>query len=42
MDTALIDRLAARPLSLTINGTPYTLNIHPWTTLLDLLRSDLQ
>jgi xanthine dehydrogenase YagT iron-sulfur-binding subunit len=42
MDTALTGRLAASPLSLTINGTPYTLNIHPWATLLDLLRSDLQ
>lgn len=30
------------PLSLTINGTPYHLNVHPWTTLLDLLRCDLE
>ena len=35
-------RLPTCPLSLTINGTPYNLNVHPWTTLLDLLRSDLE
>ncbi|WP_411036000.1 (2Fe-2S)-binding protein [Shinella sp. BYT-45] len=30
------------PLAIIINGTPYTLDIHPWTTLLDLLRNDLE
>ena len=35
-------RLPTCPLSLTINGTPYNLDVHPWTTLLDLLRSGLE
>lgn len=35
-------RLPTCPLSLTINGTPYDLDVHPWKTLLDLLRSDLK
>ncbi|MCR6502016.1 2Fe-2S iron-sulfur cluster-binding protein [Shinella sp. CPCC 101442] len=30
------------PLALTINGNPYTLDVYPWTTLLDLLRSNLE
>jgi len=42
MDTALEDRLPTCPLFLTINGKPYTLDVHPWTTLLDLLRGDLE
>ncbi len=32
---------AIQPITLTINGTPYTLDVAPWTTLLDLLRLDL-
>nr|WP_314092354.1 2Fe-2S iron-sulfur cluster-binding protein [uncultured Shinella sp.] len=35
-------RLPTCPLSLTINGTPYNLDVHPWKTLLDLLRGDLE
>ncbi|CCH54033.1 (2Fe-2S)-binding domain protein [Fibrisoma limi BUZ 3] len=27
-----------RPITLTVNGTPYQLNLAPWTTLLDALR----
>ncbi|WP_322028688.1 (2Fe-2S)-binding protein [Paraburkholderia sp. J76] len=29
------------PFELTINGTPHTLHIEPWTSLLDLLREHL-
>lgn len=29
------------PLRLTLNGQPRTLQVHPWTTLLDLLREQL-
>ncbi len=31
----------ARPVALTINGAPCTVDVYPWTTLLDLLRGDL-
>lgn len=30
-----------RPLQMTINGEHKTLTVHPWTTLLDLLREQL-
>lgn len=43
MDTATASsRLSTFPLSLTINGNIYELDVHPWTTLLDLLRGELQ
>lgn len=42
MDTVPASRLPICPLSMTINGTPYTLDVHPWTTLLDLLRNNLE
>ncbi|MCX2887709.1 MULTISPECIES: (2Fe-2S)-binding protein [Pseudomonas] len=29
------------PISLTLNGQPRTLRVHPWITLLDLLREQL-
>ncbi len=29
------------PLTLTVNGQPHTLQVTPWTTLLDLLREEL-
>lgn len=32
---------AEHPICLTINGQPRTLAVHPWTTLLDLLREQL-
>jgi xanthine dehydrogenase YagT iron-sulfur-binding subunit len=32
---------ATLPITLTINGNPQTLSVAPWTTLLDLLRLDL-
>jgi len=42
METVLENHFPTCPLSLTINGQPYTLDVRPWTTLLDLLRSDLE
>ena len=32
---------AQHPISLTLNGQPRTLQVHPWVTLLDLLREQL-
>ncbi|WP_236185998.1 (2Fe-2S)-binding protein [Pseudomonas juntendi] len=32
---------AEHPICLTLNGQPRTLAVHPWTTLLDLLREQL-
>ncbi|MBA6139855.1 (2Fe-2S)-binding protein [Pseudomonas monteilii] len=32
---------AERPIHLTLNGQPRTLQVHPWVTLLDLLREQL-
>lgn len=31
----------AHPICLTLNGQPRTLQVHPWVTLLDLLREQL-
>ena len=43
MDTTTAgSRLPTCSLTLTINGDSHTLDIRPWVTLLDLLRSDLQ
>jgi len=40
--TAIASNGAAKhPLCLTLNGQPRTLQVHPWTTLLDLLREQL-
>jgi xanthine dehydrogenase YagT iron-sulfur-binding subunit len=41
MDNA-IEHASPGRVSLTINGESHVLEIHPWTTLLDLLRSDLE
>jgi xanthine dehydrogenase YagR molybdenum-binding subunit len=40
MDTALEGRLPTCSLSLAVNGNHHSLDVHPWTTLLDLLRGD--
>ena len=41
MDTVLAHpAFPTSPLSLTVNGKAHSFDIHPWTTLLDLLRSD--
>ncbi|MGR6654288.1 hypothetical protein [Pseudomonas mosselii] len=32
---------AEHPICLTLNGQPRTLQVHPWVTLLDLLREQL-
>lgn len=42
MDTALEGRLPTCSLSLAINGNHHSLDVHPWTTLLDLLRGELE
>jgi len=42
MDTELDDHFLTCPLSFTINGKPHSLDVHPWITLLDLLRGDLE
>ena len=42
MNTAPDGRLPTCPLSLKINGIHYSLDVHPWTTLLDLLRGELE
>lgn len=40
--TAIASNGAAKhPIRLTLNGQPRTLQVHPWVTLLDLLREQL-
>jgi xanthine dehydrogenase YagT iron-sulfur-binding subunit len=36
------DPLRSLPLHISVNGTPHDLQVVPWTTLLDLLREQLQ
>ncbi|MHA6492430.1 (2Fe-2S)-binding protein [Pseudomonas borbori] len=36
------ESLALHAISLTLNGQSHQLEVHPWTTLLDLLREQLQ
>ena len=40
-ERAIADRAKAPSITLTINGTPRTVQVDPWVTLLDLLRLDL-
>ena len=42
MDAVRASDLPTSPLTLTINGKSYALDVCPWTTLLDLLRNDLE
>ena len=42
LDEKLSDALEQMPLSLQVNGNPYSLKVEPRTTLLDLLREKLK
>ena len=42
MDIATADRQPKNRIALTINGNRHDLEIHPWVTLLDLLRGPMQ
>lgn len=41
MNATSVEGAAAHPVSLTVNGQALTVQVHPWTTLLDLLREQL-
>lgn len=41
MNATSVEGATAHPVSLTVNGQALTVQVHPWTTLLDLLREQL-
>ncbi|AXO88385.1 (2Fe-2S)-binding protein [Pseudomonas parafulva] len=41
MNATSVEGATAHPVSLTVNGQARTVQVHPWTTLLDLLREQL-